>query len=51
MDYKAEFGHIAINSVFRAYRYSIGHPAFKGLDLTPKGTITERTAQGLDARP
>jgi hypothetical protein len=39
------------NSVFRAFRYGPGHPAFKGRDLTPKGTITERAAQGLDARP
>jgi hypothetical protein len=36
------------NAVFRAYRYSAEHPAFEGKDLTPKGTITERYAQGLD---
>ena len=36
------------NSAFRAYRYAADHPAFKGRDLTPKGTITERAAQGLD---
>jgi len=36
------------NSAFRAYRYATDHPAFKGRDLTPKGTITERFAQGLD---
>jgi hypothetical protein len=39
------------NSVFRAYRYGPDHPAFQGRDLTPKGTITERVAQGLDAQP
>jgi hypothetical protein len=39
------------NSVFRAYRYAADHPAFKGRDLTPAGTITERAAQGLDAQP
>jgi hypothetical protein len=39
------------NSAFRAYRYAADHPAFKGRDLTPKGTITERAAQGLDVRP
>lgn len=39
------------NSVFRAYRYSADHPALKGRDLTPAGTITERAAQGLDASP
>jgi hypothetical protein len=38
------------NSAFRAFRYGADHPAFKGRDLTPKGTITERAAQGLDAR-
>ncbi|MEI7899775.1 MAG: aryl-sulfate sulfotransferase [bacterium] len=37
-----------VNSAFRAYRYAADHPAFKGRDLTPKGTITERAAQGLD---
>ena len=26
------------NSAFRAYRYAADHPAFKGRDLTPKGT-------------
>ena len=36
------------NSAFRAYRYPVDHPAFKGRDLTPKGTITERAAQGID---
>ena len=39
------------NSAFRAYRYAADHPAFKGRDLTPKGTITERAAQGLDPQP
>ncbi|MEI6669478.1 MAG: aryl-sulfate sulfotransferase [Acidobacteriota bacterium] len=39
------------NSLFRAYRYGPDHPAFKGRELTPKGTITERAALGLDARP
>ena len=40
-----------VNSAFRAYRYAADHPAFKGRDLTPKGTITERAAQGLDVYP
>ena len=39
------------NSVFRAYRYPADHPAFKGRDLTPNGTITERAARGLDVYP
>ena len=39
------------NSVFRAYRYAAGHPAFKDRDLTPKGTITERAAQEIDTYP
>ena len=39
------------NSAFRAFRYGVDHPAFKGRDLPPKGTITERAAQGLDAQP
>ena len=38
------------NSVFRAYRYASDHPALKGRELTPKGTITERAAQGLDVQ-
>jgi hypothetical protein len=38
------------NSAFRAYRYAGDHPAFKDRDLTSKGTITERAAQGLDAQ-
>jgi hypothetical protein len=36
------------NSVFRAFRFGPDHPAFKGRDLAPKGTLTERAAQGLD---
>jgi len=39
------------NSAFRAFRYPADHPAFKGRDLTPKGTITERFAQGIDKYP
>jgi hypothetical protein len=39
------------NSAFRAWRYGADHPAFKGHDLTPKGTITERAAQGIDVYP
>jgi hypothetical protein len=39
------------NSVFRAYRYGPDHPALKGRDLTPTGTLTERAAQGLDPKP
>ena len=40
-----------VNSSFRAYRYAADHPAFKGRELTPQGTITERFAQGMDAYP
>jgi hypothetical protein len=36
------------NSAFRAYRYGTDHPAFKGRDLSAKGTITERAEQGID---
>ncbi|MCX7045020.1 MAG: hypothetical protein NTX50_05985, partial [Candidatus Sumerlaeota bacterium] len=39
------------NSAFRAYRFAADHPALKGRDLAPKGTITERAAQGLDPQP
>jgi hypothetical protein len=39
------------NSVFRAFRYGADHPAFKGRELAPSGTITERAAKGLDVRP
>ena len=38
------------NAVFRAYRYGPDHPALDGRDLSPKGTITERAAKGLDVR-
>lgn len=38
------------NSVFRAFRYAADHPAFKGRDLTPTGTITDRAAQGLEPK-
>ena len=37
-----------VNSAFRAYRYPVDHPAFKGRDLTPNGTITERAEKGID---
>jgi hypothetical protein len=36
------------NSLFRAFRLAPDHPALKGRELTPQGTITERAAQGLD---
>jgi len=36
------------NAVFRACRYAPDHPALRGRDLTPKGTITARWASGLD---
>ena len=36
------------NSAFRAFRYAADHPAFKGRDLTPNGTITERAGKGID---
>jgi len=39
------------NSAFRAYRYATNHPAFKGRDLKPEGTITDRAAQGIDTYP
>ena len=44
------------NAVFRAYRYGPDHPALKGRDLKPKGTITEAFAvgpsrRGSDRRP
>ena len=39
------------NAVFRAYRYAPDHPALKDRDLSPKGTIVERAARGLDVRP
>jgi len=37
------------NSIFRAYRYTAGHPALTGKDLTPRGTITAAFSQ--EARP
>lgn len=37
-----------VNSAFRAFRYPTDHPAFKARALTPKGTITDRAAQGID---
>jgi hypothetical protein len=40
-----------VNSAFRAFRYPADHPAFKGRDLTPKGTITERAEKGVDVYP
>ena len=40
-----------LNSAFRAYRYGADHPAFKGHELSPNGTITERAAQGVDVYP
>jgi len=40
-----------VNSAFRAYRYPADHPAFKGRELTPKGTITERAEKGIDVYP
>jgi hypothetical protein len=33
------------NSVFRAYRYTAGHPALKGRDLSPKLPITDMPAR------
>lgn len=36
------------NSLFRAHRVGLDHPALKGRDLPPKGTITERAEQGID---
>jgi len=39
------------NALFRACRYTADHPALKGRDLTPKGTITDRAAQCLDVYP
>jgi hypothetical protein len=39
------------NSVFRAFRYGTDHPAFKGRELKPQGTITERAEQGIDVYP
>ncbi|MBM4044463.1 MAG: hypothetical protein FJ279_05060 [Planctomycetes bacterium] len=38
------------NSVFRCYRYAPDHPALKGKDLTPKGTITDAFRRAPDPR-
>jgi len=38
------------NAVFRAYRYGPGHPALKGRDLTPLGTITDKFPRQADRR-
>ena len=40
-------GHL-FNAVFKVHRYAPDYPGLRGRDLTPKGTITERAAQGLD---
>ncbi|MCP4785280.1 MAG: hypothetical protein GY903_27830 [Fuerstiella sp.] len=34
------------NAVFRAYRYGPDHPALRGRDLKPMGTLTELAEQG-----
>jgi len=34
------------NSVFRAYRYGVDYSGYAGLDLSPKGPITESTLDG-----
>ncbi|KAB2640827.1 MAG: hypothetical protein DVB26_05730 [Verrucomicrobia bacterium] len=39
------------NSAFRAFRYGTDHPAFKGRELKPQGTITERAEQEIDIYP
>jgi len=39
------------NSVFKALRYGPDHPALKGRDLTPRGTITDAFAREPDRRP
>lgn len=39
------------NSLFRALRVPLDHPALKGRRLVPSGTITERAAQGLEPQP
>lgn len=39
------------NSAFRAFRYPADHPAFRGRELKPAGTITERATQGVDVYP
>ncbi len=40
-----------VNALFRAHRFRADHPAFKGRDLSPKGTITERAEKGIDVYP
>jgi hypothetical protein len=39
-------GRVYENSTFRVYRFGADHPALKGRDLKPLGTITELAAQG-----
>ena len=39
-----------VNSVFRAYRYGADHPALKGRDLKPLGTITDAFPRQPDPR-
>ena len=39
-----------VNSAFRAYRYGPEHPAFKGKDLKPLGTITDAFPRQPDPR-
>ena len=39
-----------VNSAFRAYRYGPDHPALKGKDLKPLGTITEAFPRQPDPR-
>jgi hypothetical protein len=38
------------NSVFRAYRHGVDHPAFKGKNLKPRGTLSEIYA-GVEIEP
>lgn len=53
-----EFGTVKVlpdalpmaNSSFRAYRYAPDHPALRGRDLKPLGTITDAFAIGPDPR-
>jgi hypothetical protein len=40
-----------IHAVSRSYRYAPDHPALKGRDLKPQGTITELAAQGKITAP
>ena len=39
-----------VNSAFRAYRYGADHPALKGKDLKPLGTITDAFPRQPDTR-